>query len=256
MKKFVVFVLAFMVSSYIASQDVSGFSGLLKRIDSLVTFPTEDLSAEYLIVKRDPGGASSTTKATMFRRDRKNEFLVLILEPDVDKGKGYLKLGDSLWLYDPIGHSFTFTSAKERFQNSSARNSDFNRSNFAGDYTVIAGRKEKLGQFECNVLDLQATNNTVSFPKVTIWVSTDNLVRQIKDHSLSGQLMRTTGIPGYQLVGNRWIPNMMVILDHLKSIKLSGKIEYERTTITITKPSLAPLPDYVYSKEYLERVGK
>jgi hypothetical protein len=93
----------------------------------LVSFHGTDLSAEYLIEKRDPGGAGSTTRAVMFRRDQTDQYLILILEPSIDKGKGYLKQGDTLWLYDPADRAFTFTSAKERFQNSGARNSDFNR---------------------------------------------------------------------------------------------------------------------------------
>ena len=228
---------------------------LLETVDAVVTFDDTDVSAEYEIKKRDPGGASSTTVATMFRRDRKNEFLILILEPQVDKGKGYLKIGDNLWLYDPVGRSFTFTSAKERFQNSSARNSDFNRSHFAEDYTPVGSYEEKLGVFECTVLELEARNDSVSFPKMKIWVSEDNLIRKMEDYSLSGQLMRTTAIPSYQRVGRRWLPMKMVILDHLRSRRINNRIEYERTTITISKPSLTELPDSLFTKEYLERVN-
>jgi hypothetical protein len=63
-------------------------------------------------------------------------------------------------------------------------------------------------------------------------------------------------IPTYQKVGERWLPLTMVIQDHLRSKKIGGKIEFERTTVIITKPSLKPLPDTVYTKEYLERVSK
>ena len=220
----------------------------------MVNFKESDLSAEYVIEKRDPGGSVSTTVATMFRRDRTDQFLILILEPIGDKGKGYLKIGDNLWLYDPVSRSFTFTSAKERFQNSSARNSDFNRSNYSEDYAVVSGKKEKLGKFDCTVLDLKALNNKVSFPSVRIWVSDDNLVRKIEDYSLSGQLMRTTAIPTYQKVGERWLPVTIVILDHLVFRNIAGKKEFERTEITIKKPSLALQPDILFTKEYLERV--
>lgn len=234
----------------------SSAQSLLEEVDRTVTFVDTDISAEYEIVKRDPGGATSTTIATMFRRDRTDQFLILILEPAVDKGKGYLKIDDNLWLYDPVGRSFTFTSAKERFQNSSARNSDFNRSNFSGDYKPQGTYREQLGVFNCTVLELEATNDTVSFPKVTLWISEDNLIRKMEDYSLSGQLMRTTAIPSYQKVGNRWLPLKMVILDHLRSRRINNKIEYERTTITISKPSLMDLPDSLFTKEYLERVNR
>lgn len=243
----------FVVFSGYAEDD---YQKLLFDSDALVSFRENDLSAEYLIEKRDPGGALSTTLAAMFRRDRADQFLILILEPAVDKGKGYLKQGETLWLYDPVDRTFTFTSSRDRFQNSSARNSDFSRSNYANDYKVTGGVREKLGIFNCIVLDLVATNDRVSFPNVRIWISDDKLMRKLEDYSLSGQLMRITAIPNYQRVGERWLPRTMVIQDQLRSKKIGGKIEYERTTVTISKPSLKPLPDMVYTKEYLERVAK
>ena len=248
---FIIF-LSLTLSVFAAPNDE--YKKLLKKIDDAVNFKENDLSAEYVIEKKDPGGAVSTTVAAMFRRDKADQYLILILEPIVDKGKGYLKIGDNLWLYDPISRSFTFTSAKERFQNSSARNSDFNRSNYSEDYAVVSGKKEQLGKFDCTVLDLKALNDKVSFPKVRIWMSEDNLVRKIEDYSLSGQLMRTTAIPTYQKVGDRWLPVNIVILDHLVFRIVAGKTEYERTTITIKNPSLKTLPNSVYTKEYLERV--
>lgn len=235
----------------------AALDALLYRVDAAVSFAETDLSAEYQIVSRSPGGGSSSTVATMFRRDRTNQYLILILEPVIDKGKGYLKEGDTLWLYDPVGRVFTFTSAKERFQNSGARNSDFSRSNYSEDYRAVSSTKEKLGAFSCTVLSLEARTDKASFPKVKIWVSDgDDLVRKIEDYSLSGQLMRSTAIPSYQKVGNRWLPVSLVILDHLKSKTVAGKTEYERTTVSIKAPSLKALPDYVYTKEYLERVAR
>lgn len=240
----------------IALHATENYAALLADVDALVSFKETDLSAEYLIEKRDPGGAMSTTVAAMFRRDRTDQFLILILEPPIDKGKGYLKQGDTLWLYDPEDRTFTFTSSQERFQNSSARNSDFSRSNYSNDYKPVSGKHAKLGKFDCIVLDLEATNNRVSFPKVRIWISEDKLVRKLEDYSLSGQLMRITAIPTYQRVGDRWLPFNMVIQDQLRAKKIGGKTEYERTTVTISKPSLKPLPDTVYTKDYLERVAK
>ncbi len=258
MKKTILLAMACMAAALSAAyaQDAGSRSALLRAVDERVAFPDTDLSARYTIVKRDPGGATSTTVAAMFRRDATGQFLILILEPTADKGKGYLKEGDNLWLYDPVGKSFTFTSAKERFQNSSFRNSDFNAYNFSRDYRAVSDRSEKLGKFDCDVLELEALNDRVTFPKVVLWVSDDGLVRKMEDYSLSGQLMRTTAIPSYQKVGERWVPMSMVIVDHLKSRTVGGKVEYERTTVTVSGPSLKKLPDSTYTKEYLERVSR
>jgi len=236
--------------------DATVYKTMLKRVDDALSIMDTDVSAEYVIQKRDPGGAISTTKSTVFRRDAKNQFLVLILEPVIDKGKGYLKIGDNLWLYDPVGKTFTFTSAKERFQNSSFRNSDFEPSRLARDYQPLSAERVKLGAYDCTLLELEAITKDAPYPKMKIWVSDDNLVRKREEYSLSGAIMRTIAIPSYQKLEKKWLPASMVIIDHLQSKNVGGKIEYERTTVTISKPSLKVLPDTVYTKEYLERVAR
>ena len=87
-----------------------------------------------------------------------------------------------------------------------------------------------------------------------MWVSGDNLIRKREDYSLSGQLLRTIAIPSYQKVEAKWVPVSMTILDHLMKRTVNQKTVFERTVVTISKPSLKPLPDDVYTKEYLQRV--
>lgn len=256
MKKFLLIAVLILCSAAFASAQHTDYQEMLKQVDSLVAFNETDLSAEYTIVKKDPDGSTSTTVAAMFRRDKDEKFLVLILQPVADKGKGYLKLGDNLWLYDPVGKSFTFTSAKDRFENSSFRISDFTGSAYSKDYKIEGIAKQKLGKFDCTVFTLAAKHNKVSFPKVKIWVSEDRLVRKIEDYSLSGQLMRTSAIPSYQKVADRWVPVNIVIQDHLVFRKVGEKTEYERTMVTIKNPSLNKQPDSLYTKEYLEKVNR
>ena len=227
----------------------------LAAIDDCISFRGKDLSAEYHIETRSPDGGVSSKNVAMFRRDANDEYVILILRPEVDKGKGYLKQGEILWLYEPKNGSFTFTSAQERFQNTAVRNSDFNSSNYARDYKIVKKSSEKLGKFgDCAVLELEATTKNVSFPKIKMWVSNDNLIRKREDYSLSGQLLRTIAIPSYQKVEAKWVPVSMTILDHLMKRTVNQKTVFERTVVTISKPSLKPLPDDVYTKEYLQRV--
>jgi len=230
---------------------------LLKRIDSLVTFTEGDFSAEYLMVQTKPGEGTTTTNFVIFRRDAEEKYLILILSPPQDKGKGYLKIGNNLWFYDPADRRFTFTSAKDRFQNSNARNSDFTRSSFAVDYRIVSTRAEKLGKFDCTVLDLEATSDEVTFPRTILWVDNEDLlVRKKEDYSLSNQLLRTTAIPTYQRFANRFVPVTVVIVDHLRGRMIDGKFQSETTRITISRPSLARQPDTLYTKGYLERLGR
>jgi len=226
----------------------------LAQIDAQVSFLDSDFSAEYTIVKDSPGEGQSVTVAAMFRRDKDNRYLILILQPDADKGKGYLKIDNNLWLWDPVARRHTVTSARDRFQNSSARNSDFTRSSMAADYRISSTTQVKLGKFDTTLLELQATADTVVFPLRKIWVSAnDNLVRKIEDYSLSKQLLRTTAIPSYQKVGPRWVPVSMLIVDELRGKNVNGVFVKEKTQVTIAKPSLVKQPDLLFTQAYLEK---
>lgn len=253
--KRIAFLLLLLVPGTLVWADARGVA-LLRKVDAMVTFDNSDFSALYTIVQYNAGEGSDTTQAVIFRRDIANEYLIFILSPLSSRGKGYLKIGDDLWLYDPVARTFTLTSAKARFRNSNARDSDFTRSNFAGDYDIVKSSHQQLGPYDCTVLDLRANNNGVSFPITKLWIDQDSLVRMKEDYSLSGQLLRTTLIPTYQQVGNRYVPRTIIIVDDLKGKIIDGKFVGNRTQITITKPSLAPLPNNLFTKEYVEKISQ
>lgn len=229
---------------------------LLRKVDQLVSFLDSDFSAEYTFVENRPGEGFDSTQAVVFRRDAENKYLILIMAPAADRGKGYLKIGDSLWLYDPVPRSFVFTSASARFRNSNARNSDFTRSSFAMDYEVVRQTRERLGKFDCDVLDLKANNDGVTFPISKLWISEDSLVRKSEDYSLSGQLLRTMLIPTYQRVGPRFVPTTIILVDQMKGKVVDGKFVGDRTQIKISRPSMERLPDNLFTKAYLENVSR
>ena len=229
---------------------------LLKKVDSLVSFRDSDFSAEYTFVENHAGEEMYATRAVIFRRDRQDKYLILVTDPEADRGKGYLKIGDNLWFYDPVPRTFLFTSSKDRFRNSNARNSDFTRSTFSADYAVQKTGTERLGRFECALLDLKATTSDVTFPFAKLWISADSLVRKAEDYSLSGQLLRTVLIPSYTGIGSRFVPRTIVVIDGLKGRNVDGRFVGDRTQITIAQPSMDKLPDNLFTKEYLEKVGK
>jgi hypothetical protein len=103
---------------------------------------------------------------------------------------------------------------------------------------------------------VKAVNDRVTFPITRLWISDDALLRKSEDYSLSGQLLRTVLIPTYQAIGSRFVPVSIVIVDQLKGKMVDGVFVGDRTQITISKPSLAGLPDNLFTKSYLEKVGQ
>lgn len=228
---------------------------ILSMVDALVGYEEYDFSGEYTIIDDKPGQGTSRTKTTIFRRDRHNTYTIIVMEPASDKGKGYLRQGDMLWLYDPVPRRFTVTSARDRFQNSNARNSDFTKSTLAEDYRIVGHSTQKLGSYDTDVYDLESLTDEVSYPKMKIWIDQDNLVRKSEDYSLSGRHMRTTAVLDYARIKDRYIPVRIVIQDELRGREVNGQFKNYRTLISVAKPSFQELPDMVFTRSYIERVS-
>ncbi|MDR2553472.1 MAG: outer membrane lipoprotein-sorting protein [Treponema sp.] len=229
---------------------------LLRRADSLASYLDTDFSAEYTIVQDKPGQSPSRTVAGVFRRDSRETYVIVIMQPAISRGQGYLKQGKTLWIYDPSSKRFNSTSSQERFQNTNARNSDFTRSTMADDYRIVSGTDAVLGRFKCRVLSLEAVTGDITYPKMKIWISDDGLVRKTEDYSLSGQLLRTSAIADYWRVGSRYIPKQILFVDALRGAVIDGRFFNEKTQITIAKPSFKKIADSVFSKTFLENVNR
>jgi len=229
---------------------------LLVKVDSLVSYYGVDFSAEYTIVQEKPGQGLSKTVAGVFRRDSSETYVIVVMEPLISKGQGYLKQGKTLWFYDPESRYFNTTSNADRFQNTNARNSDFTRSTLSEDYKVTAGEDVTLGRFKCRLLTLEAITKDVTYPKMKVWISEDGLLRKTEDYSLSGQLLRTSAIPDYYQIGGRFVPKQILFVDALHGMVINGKFVNEKTQISISKASFNKVADSVFSKTFLETVNK
>ena len=229
---------------------------LLRKADSLASYMDSDFSAEYTIIQDKPGQSRTRTVAGIFRRDSKDTYVIVVMEPSISKGQGYLKQGKTLWFYDPDSKRFNSTSSQDRFQNTNARNSDFTRSTLAQDYRISKGENAMLGRLNCRILTLDAITKDLTYPKMKIWISEDGLVRKTEDYSLSGQLLRTSAIAEYWQIGNRYVPKQILFVDALKGAHINGSFVNEKTQITITRPSFDKVADSVFSKTFLESVSR
>ena len=222
---------------------------LLKTIDEMKTFYNKDFSAVMTMITEDPEEGVDKRVVQQFRRDHDDKFLMLIREPEVQKGQGYLLIDENLWFYDPESRKFSHTSMKENFQNTDAKNSDFRKSSLVDDYEVTEYSEGKLGRYDVYILDLEAVHNEVTYPFMKIWVTKEpNLVLKAEEYSLTKRLMRTSFFPHYAKIGSVYTPDRIIFVDEL--------VEGKKTQISIKDISLDDLPDTVFTKSYMERVNR
>ena len=209
-------------------------SSILEQIDAAANFDNTDFSAEYTIVSQRPGEERSVTQARLFRRDRNDQFVLLILLPEVQRGQGYLQIEDNVWFYDPEARRFERTTLQENVQDSDAQNADFNQLTYADEYRVVDYERGTLGRFDTWILDLAATSDDATYASTRIWVSVESpIVLKEENFSVNGRLMRTLFFPRYVSVGGRFLPSQILIVDNLN--------EGEQTQVTLADPSVAQI---------------
>lgn len=224
-------------------------SGFLEQIDENLTQASTDFSAVMTLVAEDPEEGIDRRTARIFRRDRDGAYVLLVLEPEVNRGQGYLQVDDALWFYDPEGRSFAYSSRSESFQGTDARVSDFESSTLAEDYLITSAAEGTLGAYQVYILEMEATNNEVTYPYLTMWVTRDEkLILKSEDYSVTNRLLRTSYFPRYTRAGDAYIATQAIFVDEL--------VEGKKTTITFTEVSTAGLPDSVFTKSYVERVSR
>lgn len=223
---------------------------LLRRIDEIGSVEENDFTAVTTVISQDPEDGTERTVVRLHRRDREELFLILISEPEIQRGQGYLRVEDGLWAYDPESRRFTYSSMRESFQGTDARNSDFEAARFSEDYQVTSYGTGTVGQYDVWVLDVEATHEEVTYPFRTLWVTrSDNpLVLKAEDFSLSRRLVRTSYYPQYTQVGQSFVASRILLVDEL--------VEGRRTQISLEDISLEALADEVFTKAYVERENR
>lgn len=250
MKRIILFIMMALVAAGYGFSQQPNYQQILEDIDNSATFEGTDFSCTYTIVSQKPEEGKDITKARIFRRDSKDKFVLIILQPEVQKGQGYLKIDDNVWFYDPESRKFAHSSMKENLQDSDAKNSDFTQSSLVDDYKIVStDSSSSLGRYDVHIIELEATNNEVSYPGMKLWISKENnLILKSEEYSLSGRLLRSSYYPKYKKVEGRYIPSKMLFIDELR--------KGEKTQVNLDDISLEDLPDSVFTKQYLERVNQ
>jgi len=247
-KMITIIALVCIISSSLMAITVNEATNILKEIDEYSNFEGKSFSSTISLISEDPEEGIDKTVVYQFRDDDNDKFLMLIKEPSIKKGQGYLKIEDNLWFYDPESRKFSHTSLSEQFNDSDANNSDFTASSLLADYKVTEVSEEMLGSYETYVLNLEALNNEVTYPNQKVWVSvTGSLILKKEEFSKSNKLMRSSYYLNYIKLGNNLIPTKTIFKDEL--------VEGKKTTITLSNVSTNDIPDSIFTKSYVERVN-
>ncbi len=158
---------------------------ILEDIDRKLTPVSAQMYKKLINI--EPDGSKKEFLLFQAKKD-KDKMISLFLEPESDKGRATLRLGDNMWLYIPnVGKPLRITSMQS-VVGGVFNNADIMRLDFSTEYDVTSSKDMK----EYLELELKAKNDTVSYDKLIMQVDKKHLTPiQIECYTSTGMLIKT-----------------------------------------------------------------
>ncbi|MCB9528434.1 MAG: outer membrane lipoprotein-sorting protein [Myxococcales bacterium] len=224
---------------------------LLRQIDDRQR-NSGDYKALAFIEQREKGKEKVAYEAVIYRRDEDDKLMILFLRPKAEAGKGYLRVDQNLFIYDPGVGKWERRTERERIGGTDSRRADFDESRLAEEYSPSYVASEKLGKFDVHHLKLTAKPGVdVAYPVLELWIdaATGNILKA-QDFALSGRLMRTAYYPAWRQIES---PSKGTPVYFPEQIRLYDEVEKEnQTLIVMRKVDLDALPANIFTKAWLE----
>jgi len=250
MKKIIVLVVTVLVLvSGLTAQTTPDPYDILDKLQAAYDYSGQDYSATVTLIVEKPNSPAEQMQFKLFQRDAKKQFTIIQLLPEADKGSGYLRDGDNMWFYDPIGRKFSHTSLKDNVGNSDAKTSDIAKEySYREDYNATAIESGKLGSFDVWIITLEAKTTNPAYAKDIYYVRKDvSVLLKQENYSANDRLMRTILMPKYTKMANKFVPTQTIIRDELN--------KGEQTQQIVSEISASTIPDKVFTKAYLESLN-
>ncbi|MCZ4303804.1 outer membrane lipoprotein-sorting protein [Zoogloeaceae bacterium G21618-S1] len=234
------------LSGLTPAADTPDASALLASTDA-IRFPQESFQVDIDIESRQNEGEPADHHRYRVLSKGREDTVVLTMEPSSERGQILLMKHRDLWIFMPSVSQPVRLSLAQRLTGQVA-NGDLARANFTGDYTAKYLREEAIDGKPAHVLELTAVDEGVTYAKVEYWIDTAT-TRPIKAafYAISGRLLKTCEYMDYKEMAGAVRPTRLVMTDALKAGNVS--------TMSYSAMNPRPLPDKLFTKEYLKKLN-
>jgi hypothetical protein len=211
-----------------------------------------DWTSLVFIEQKEQGKSDLVYEAVIYRRDVSDKLAILFTKPQSEAGKGYLRLDNNLFFYDPAVGQWERRTDRERIGGTGSNRQDFDQSRLNEEYDPAWLETGTLGKYTVEHLKLTSKPGLdVAYPTVELWVdqATGNILKR-QDFSLSAKLMRTTFYPQWNKM---FSPSKNAEVYFPKEIRIYDEVQTgNTTTVVMQSVDLQTLDDANFTKAYLE----
>ena len=162
-----------------------GAESLLEQVDKKLSPSSADSYKKLINI--EPDGSRKEFLLYQMKKD-KDKIVSLFLQPDSEKGRSTLRVGENMWLYLPdVGKPIRITSMQS-VVGGVFNNSDIMQLDFSAEYDIV-GQKEENGEI---VLDLKAKTESVAYDKLIMHIDKKSTTpTKIICYTSTGMLIKT-----------------------------------------------------------------
>jgi len=253
MPHYLILFLAFFSLSYSQIETPKG-AFLLAKLEQLQRFDS-DMSARVRLTQQKTGQGTRILEMEYYRRDRDEAFLIHMLAPEAERGNGYLRMEDHLWMYRRNTRTFQHVNRDESIGGSDVHADDFETRTISETYAVTVDKNGRemvtgaiLGKVPTWRIEVHAIVNDVDYPRKIWWLSQDKHLL-LKEEAYSREtLMQTAYFLQYTLIAERYVPVRQIFIDEFE--------KGNRTVVELSSLRTDKLDDALFTKAYLEGLSK
>ena len=165
---------------------------IIESFESKLNLEKFDVTSDFTLVQKKAAEADRVLRLNIYRRDSAGLFTIIFSYPDSEKGKGYLRQGDDLFLYLPTTREFVYRNRKDDIGSTDVRTDIFGRLTNLEKFNVRYVGRATVSKWECDVVRFDAKVPDVSFPIQKWYVRlSDGLPVKVENFSASEALLRT-----------------------------------------------------------------
>lgn len=235
------------VAPALAAQDARA---LIQDLEAKINVESLDLTSTFTLVQKKEGEADRVLRLKIFRRDLAEKFTILFQYPDSEKGKGYTRSGDDLYLYLPSTREFVYRNRKDDVGSTDVRTDLFGKQDLLSQYEAKVIGSEKISKFDTTVVELTAKALDVSFP-IQKWYlrKGDNLPVKVENFSASKTLLRTTYYVDFKEVAKgKFLFTKLMAVNNLE--------KNQRTLLSNDDIVTSKIADYTFTQAFLEEQSR
>ncbi|GAB1482908.1 outer membrane lipoprotein-sorting protein [Treponema sp.] len=225
-------------------------AAMVRNFENKLNLVGLDITSTFTLVQKKVGEADRVLQIRIFRRDAADTFTLVFQFPESEKGKGYYRNKDDLFLYLPSTREFVYRNRKDDVGSTDVRTDLFGKSDVGAQYWINEAGTAKVAKWDTDVVRLDAKQLDVSYPIQKWYIrKSDGLPVKTENFSVSETLLRTTYYIDYQQVApNKFLFTKLLGVDALE--------KGQQTFITNEGISTSKIANYTFSKAYLEEQSR